>query len=390
MASLAIPVKTVLRRLRGGSQALLVKAADEKVYVAKCAGNPQGDRTLINEWIVTGLLKQLKASTPDVRPLHVNKGVPGDDLLEFSFGNRRIAIREGVHLGSLCPVDPACRAIFDFLPRHLLPKIVNLSDFILAFVFDRWVNQLDTRQAIFVRERCAGPTGKFRAYLIDHGLSFGGSRWELSQTVLQGLYYDVSVYSTPSFEAECHNAADKIQILPEESVHSAGQNVPAEWFADGDREDLARLTDALLKRRAVLHDTLTRAVRELRERENTLPKRHSEKLLWAVLLLLAFVQQFSNFCRPNAVEYSQAPQGKPLHVVANTRDLVAGPALVELVDKYGARMWRGNAVLGSESIETNLPAISESGVYFFRVYERSQSGAPEVLLREYVLVVKKK
>src|SRR5437016_11286861 len=132
MATVAIPIHSIERRMRGGAQALLVRDDTGNAYVAKCVGNPQGTRTLINEWIVSRLLKYLRVSTPAVHPVRIERGIPGEDLLAFQVGKERIPIPPGVHLGSRCPVDPAHKAIFDSLPTRLLHTVVNLPDFIAA------------------------------------------------------------------------------------------------------------------------------------------------------------------------------------------------------------------------------------------------------------------
>ncbi len=383
--------------MRGGSQALLVRAVDENVYVAKCVGNPQGTRTLINEWIITGLLKLLQVSTPKVRRLEIKRGIAGDHLLEFEIGNRKIPVSEGVHLGSQCPVDPAHVAIFDFLPRHLLSKIVNLSDLTLAYVFDRWVSQADSRQAIFVRERSADPAVGFRAYLIDHGLSFGGSRWELSDTDLQGLYHDRSIYSGPNVQDDSHAAVDRIERLPEDALFLADRDVPAEWFANGDREQVIRLMELLSNRRVTLHDSVARALRQLRLPGNPISRVSERGLLLTILLMLSF---FPQFFRTRAVavdvelsayrdaDFSEAPRNKPLHLVAAAYDLTGHSLIAEVVNAYGVRFWQGEASIHDDRIEAASPGITLPGVYFFRIYARSENGARGEPLREYVLLIK--
>jgi hypothetical protein len=59
-----VDINRAIRRMRGRSQAYLVEGNDGRFYVAKFAGNPQGNRTLINEWITAHLLKRLDVSTP--------------------------------------------------------------------------------------------------------------------------------------------------------------------------------------------------------------------------------------------------------------------------------------------------------------------------------------
>lgn len=285
MATTAIPIHGIERRMRGGSQSLLVRDQAGNAYIAKCVGNPQGTRTLINEWIVGRLLKRLRVSTPNVSALRIERGTPGEHLLEFQVGNRKVPIAPGVHLGSACPADPDRQAIFDFLPRRLLHKVVNLPDLFLSFAFDKWVNQTDSRQTIFIRERGAGGV-QFRTYMIDHGLSFGGSRWEVSDSPLNGLFYDRSVYKDPAFEAECHAAVARIQDLPESSFSSIEEEIPPEWLAPGDREEMTRLLELLCGRRRKLHGIVDRTLRQLHE-TGIVPKTAESKVLLGSLLLLA-------------------------------------------------------------------------------------------------------
>lgn len=307
MASIALPIQSIERRMRGGAQALLVRDTEGNAYVAKCVGNPQGTRTLINEWIVGRLLRHLQVSTPEVRALQIERGVPGDHLLNFQVGSKTIPIANGLHFGSRCPVDPDRKAIFDFLPRRLLHQIVNLPDLIMAFVFDRWVNQADTRQAIFIRERGGGQTGILRAYLIDHGLSFGGSRWELSETPLCGLYFDRSIYERPTTEMECHSAVDRIKNLTEETLLSIEQEIPSEWLQRGDREEMTRLLALLAGRRTKLHDSIDRALLELQESRFLIAKNSDAKRLLSIIILLGALQRSSSNGRVTD-DYKAMPQ----------------------------------------------------------------------------------
>lgn len=279
--------------MRGGAQSLLVRDTEGTAYIAKCVGNPQGTRTLINEWIVGRLLRHLQISTPEVRQIRLSRGVPGDNLLDFHVGDRKIPIREGLHFGSVCPVDPDRKAIFDFLPRRLLHSVVNLPDLVLSFAFDKWVNQTDSRQAIFIRERCAGPSAKFRAYLIDHGLSFGGSRWELGDNALSGLYFDRSVYQN-STECDYYAAIDRIRQLPEETLLSIEREIPVEWLEHNDRQEVGRLLELLADRRTKLHETVERALRQLGEAGIFVPRTDRTTLLLGTVLLLCCLTRLSS------------------------------------------------------------------------------------------------
>lgn len=297
--------------MRGGAQSLLVRDPAGNAFVAKCVGNPQGTRTLINEWIVSRLLRHLRLSTPAVTALKIERGIPGDHLLEFAMGNRKVPIASGVHLGSACPVDPEKKAIFDFLPRRLLHNVVNLPDILLSFAFDKWVHQMDSRQAIFIRERSTSHDVKFRAYLIDHGLSFGGSRWEISDGTLGGLHADRSIYKNPTFERECYAAVERIQQLPEEAFSVEQQEIPPEWLAAGDSNELARLLEVLCGRRNKLHAVVGRALRQLHEADLISPKSYEGKLLIGLLFLLACPtptpQPSKGACAPKAAQVRLRP-----------------------------------------------------------------------------------
>lgn len=240
----------------------------------------------MNEWIVSRLLTHLRLSTPEVRALRLNRGIPGEELLQFRIGNRTKPIEEGLHLGSRCPVDPERKAIYDFLPRKLLDKVGNLPDLLMGFVFDKWVSQCDARQAIFVRERLPGETASlFRTYLIDHGLTFGGSRWEFSDRPMAGLFVDRSIYNRPELETIFHSTVDRIQELPEENLESIGQEVPADWLAGNDGEEVSRLIEALAKRRVTLHETIDRTLRQLEEAGIAVPRSKANRYSIGILVL---------------------------------------------------------------------------------------------------------
>ena len=105
-----------------------MQGSDRNVYVAKFMGNPQGNRTLINEWFAAKLLQKSGVSTPHQVVLRFDPE-PLTDAPCFEFGDRKVPVPAGLHLGSLCPVDPDRQAIFDFLPEKLLARTANLTDF---------------------------------------------------------------------------------------------------------------------------------------------------------------------------------------------------------------------------------------------------------------------
>jgi hypothetical protein len=155
-------------------------------------------------------------------------------------GTRTASIEGTFHLGSQCPVDPTTTAIYDFVPRKLLSKVINLVDLGSAFVLDTWLGQTDSRQAIFVRERASSNDLELRLYLIDHGMSFAGTQWEPHSPPC-GLYIDRGVYSLLDMKATCERILSRIETLVETDLYAAATDIPSCWFADSDYDQLAKL-----------------------------------------------------------------------------------------------------------------------------------------------------
>jgi hypothetical protein len=264
MSCQAVRITRVIRPMRGGSQAQLVQADDGRYYVAKFAGNPQGSRTLINEWITSQLLRRFSVSTPPLLVLRLeDELLESTESLHFAVGGRRIPVGAGLHLGSLCPVDPVATAILDFLPQHLIHKVVNLADFAKLLVFDAFLAHADSRQAIFVREsRPKGLLG-FRAYFVDHGMTLGGNRWELRDLLSQGLYFDRKVYSYIDMAAVCEQACRDLDGITEDDLYLCVQDIPSAWFAPGDHDALASLLTLLQRRKARLRTLVSNLIETL-------------------------------------------------------------------------------------------------------------------------------
>lgn len=260
-----VEIKRIVLPMRGGSQARLVQGWDDRHYVAKFVGNPQGHRTLVNEWIAQIALRELGISTPELRVLRLPESFR-DEALCFEVGNKKMPVTGDWHLGSLCPANPETQAIFDFLPRRLMNKIVNLDDFAKIFVFDRWTYQTDTRQAVFVREPSSGAQSQFRAYFIDQGAVFSGSSWELHEAAGHGLYADRDVYSLVNMQKICEETVSQIEALSEEKMSSALTTIPQSWLKPGDSEALQELIRSLFRRRNQLRRIVTSQLTALRSK----------------------------------------------------------------------------------------------------------------------------
>ncbi len=254
-----VQVTRIVRRMSGGSQAQLVEADDRHYYVAKFLGNPQGNRTLINECVASGLLSYIKVSTPSVRILQFPPILLSHPELNFVTGERRVLPVGSLHLGSRCPVNPEKTAIFDFLPEKLQANVRNLAEFSTMYVFDQWTGQDDDRQAIHVRDKSVTAGPNLRAYFIDNGLAFDGIHWELHDRPRSGLARRFKqIYSMLDMKALVEDAIVQIESIDENKVMATVEGVPSSWFAPGDRQCLELLLIKLLRRRRSLRPLIAR------------------------------------------------------------------------------------------------------------------------------------
>lgn len=249
-----VRIERLVRRMRGGSQSYLVQGHDRGFYVAKFMGNPQGNRTLINEWITSQLLAKIGVSTPRLSFLAYDASAVAETPF-FTVGDREIPVVNGLHLGSLCPVNPDRQAIYDFLPHKLVQKTLNLEDFAAVLVMDTFLGQADRRQTIFVRARSEKQLS-FRAYFIDHGMVFGGSAWNFESSKADHFYFDRLIYSRIAVASLCERTMEQIEMFTDTDLNDAARELPAAWFAPGDRDALVSLYSSLNIRKARLRSLI--------------------------------------------------------------------------------------------------------------------------------------
>jgi hypothetical protein len=269
-----VRIVRVIRRMRGGSQSFLVRGNDGCSYVAKFTGNPQGNRTLVNECIAGHLLSRLGVATPQLATLLLDKVCENAEELYFST-ERQEPIAPGLHLGSKCPVDPEKVAIFDFLPQALFSRVINLDDLGIIFAFDQWVAHVDKRQLIFARaSRAKDVTSNqhngsvFKCWVIDNGRCFG-ENWNYRTQSLYAHYPYLDIYSYFCLQESVGRGILLIQSLPYSEIETVCQHIPCEWFAPGEKTALTAMLGKLRQRQEILGESIRGhldAVNRLRKR----------------------------------------------------------------------------------------------------------------------------
>jgi hypothetical protein len=247
----------LIRKMRGGAQAHLIQASDGHYYVVKFANNPQHRRILVNEWIAGTFLEYLGISAPPVAMVRVSESFLAEHQeVYIQLGRTRRAVLPGWHFGSRFPGDPARTVVYDFLPDTLLARVENRDEFRGVLAFDKWMGNVDSRQAIFfraqVREWNADPDSDpprlgFAAQMVDNGYVFEGPHWRLPDSPLYGMYFRPAVYAGVRGLEDFEPWLERIRHFPEEVVDQAVKQIPPGWL-EGDREELEQLLDRLLRR----------------------------------------------------------------------------------------------------------------------------------------------
>ncbi|MBC7926803.1 MAG: hypothetical protein H7039_14210 [Bryobacteraceae bacterium] len=253
-----VNARRLIRKMRGGAQAHLIEADDDRFYVVKFQNNPQHRRVLINEWLGGTFLKYLGVAVPEMQIVNLSPEFLNEyPEAAMQLGSRRIPPLIGWHFGSRFPGHPDRIAVFDFLPDTLLEKVENHRDFLTALLFDKWAGNADARQSVFLRARLrefinnpalhAQRVG-FIALMIDHGYLFNGPHWEYVDSPATGLYFRMLVYRSVRSLDDFQPALDRVIHFPEEVVDEALRRIPSDWL-NGDAETLERLLMRLMDRR---------------------------------------------------------------------------------------------------------------------------------------------
>jgi hypothetical protein len=235
-----------IRKLRGGSQPLLIEASDGITYVLKFSNNPQGCNVAFNEAIGTELYSAAGLPVPKWKPLRITE----DFLNEtpqcwFETADGSLKPQAGLCFGSQYLGSKESR-LWEILPRSSFPKIANKSDFYLAWLLDVCARHTDDREALF-EEQVSG----IRAVFIDHGHMFSGPGGKSSQPrFLASAYLDTRIYGRCAADYTIANVKNVLKIDVDRLWKRAGQQ-PIEWLTDTALQNLAACLCVIANAKAV-------------------------------------------------------------------------------------------------------------------------------------------
>ncbi len=257
-----------IRRMRGGSQPQMVRCSNGHYYIAKFQNNPQGKRILVNELIGTLLAKHLGLPVSEIAIVNVRDCLirhTEDAVVQLQ--HRHIPYQCGACFGSrlIGDIDRQGYLCHGVLPDFVRGRISNLRDFLGMLVFDKWICNIDNRQAVLMR---AGGH-QLTAVMIDNGGCFNSARWTFPDCATRGMVCGGHAYN----EVESINDFEPWLSRLERHTHISilrqiGEMVPEEWY-EGDKDSLDGLLIELQDRCKIVRSLL---LSTLRRRPNEFPR----------------------------------------------------------------------------------------------------------------------
>jgi hypothetical protein len=227
-----------LRKLRGGSQPILVRANDGFFYVVKFLDNLQGSNLLFNEVLGTELFRRAGLPVPEWRLVHISEDFLDRNpecWMETEHGRRRP--KAGWCFGSQF-LGLRNVPVFEILPGQRFNRIRNRKDFWIAWVLDTFCGHTDNRQAVFLKHDSMW----IDAFFIDHGHLFGGASGTSSSSFVASRYLDARIYASPN-----KNDADCIQRtifgLDLNELANIANSLPESWKTASAISNFERFTD---------------------------------------------------------------------------------------------------------------------------------------------------
>jgi len=234
-SNIVLSANKYIRKMKGGSQSIFVRANDGKHYVVKMYDNPAGSNLLANEHM--GSLVARAVGLPVVKP----KGIFLSDSFidshpdlwfELPTGVRRP--QTGVHFASLLIGQTSgAERPTEYISPSRVDRITNRDAFLGMYLLDVWANHQDSRQAIF--QTTSGNTQE--VIFIDHGHMFGGPEWSSRHNLCSALHLERAIYRDLWQDEQIVFWISRFQSVIPELLMSVERSILRQWYK-GDFSDL--------------------------------------------------------------------------------------------------------------------------------------------------------
>lgn len=255
-----VNIVRVVRSMRGPSRSVLVEADNQLRYVVKYQNNPMTTHSLIIQLVAGRLLRLLDLSTPAEGIIRLSRAsyLGGSwPQIQQCDGSKKDVV-EGWHFASQYGDGAGRCAIYDFLPRSLLHKVENRSQFASLRMVDAWLGMAGDRQAVYRRSA----DGRFRVSFIDQK---GAFRYTAPPDRYRYFTWS-DCYRSLTVEQVLDETVKAIEAIDSATLHGQIQAVPDEWFSTvRDLERVKQILGALETSRNRLRLHVHRLCAEMRE-----------------------------------------------------------------------------------------------------------------------------
>lgn len=235
-----------IRKMRGGSQSILVQANDGRYYIVKMMGNPQGVNTLANEYMGTLMAQSAGLPVANHKAIYLSDSfIDSDQGLWFELPTGRRRPNKGVHYASLLVGQPSgTERVSEYISPSRIGLITNRESFLGMYILDVWANHVDNRQAV-LRRRSSMDNSQ-EVIFIDHGYMFGGPNWDFKDRPGIALHLETSVYSNLWNEDKIASWISLFKgVLPEVMSSLTGGGIMDNWHSGDLNWLLGKLSDRL-------------------------------------------------------------------------------------------------------------------------------------------------
>lgn len=243
-----------VRRMRGGSQAHLIRASDNNFYVVKFQNNPQHIRMLVSEFLGSRLGTLLGLPMPEVRVIDVSGWlITNTPELRVESVGFSVPCAAGLQLASRYVADIWQDHVFDYMPESMFNRVTNQQDFARVLTFDKWTANCDGRQAVFVKPDAARA---YRVVFIDQGHCFNCGEWTFPDLDLHGVYHRNHVYQNVTAWESFEPTLSRLEQLNISELWTIASEIPKDWY-QYDSGGLARLIETLHNRRSSVRNLIS-------------------------------------------------------------------------------------------------------------------------------------
>lgn len=233
-----------IRKMKGGSQSILVEANDGKYYVVKMTGNPQGANTLANELLGSLVGKSVGLPVAEGKGIYLSDGfIDSCPDLWFEFPSGKCRPDKGLHFASLFVGQPSGpKRPSEYISPSKIGMISNRDAFLGMYILDIWANHQDNRQAVFHRRQLDETQ---EVFFIDHGHMFGGTQWNFQERPGIAFHRERAVYSDLWQDEHIASWISHFQAVVPDVLSWSTCIAPSRWYNGNLNTLMGVLTDRL-------------------------------------------------------------------------------------------------------------------------------------------------